>query len=55
MAGALKAEATHKVLHLWWGNRQYQYRLGDELIERSPVEKDLGGNGGQKIKYELPM
>jgi len=25
-----------------WGNPQYQYRLGDEGIEGSPEEKDLG-------------
>ena len=32
--------AKSKVLHLGWG--KYQYRLGDEGIESSPVEKDLG-------------
>ncbi|KFQ54805.1 hypothetical protein N334_04817, partial [Pelecanus crispus] len=31
-----------KGLHLGQGNPQYQYRLGDEGIESSPVEKDLG-------------
>jgi len=31
-----------KVLHMGQGNPQYQYRLGDEEIERSPAEKDLG-------------
>ncbi|KAK4826777.1 hypothetical protein QYF61_011426 [Mycteria americana] len=25
-----------------WGNHRYQYRLGDEGIESSPAEKDLG-------------
>ncbi|KAJ7414016.1 hypothetical protein BTVI_41880 [Pitangus sulphuratus] len=31
-----------KVLYLGRDNPQYQYRLGDEQIESSPVEKDLG-------------
>ena len=31
-----------RVLHLGRNNLKYQYRLGDDLLERSSEEKDLG-------------
>ena len=34
-------KAKCKVLHLGRGNPWYQYRLEDECVESSPVEKDL--------------
>ncbi|KAJ7416948.1 rna-directed dna polymerase from mobile element jockey-like [Willisornis vidua] len=34
-------KANCKGLHLGQGNPWYQYRLGDEGIERSPAKKDL--------------
>jgi len=34
-------KAKCKLLHMGEGNPQYQYRLGNEGIESSPVEKDL--------------
>jgi len=34
--------ANCKTLHLGCSNLHYQYKLGDERIEHSPAEKDLG-------------
>ncbi|KFO80099.1 hypothetical protein N303_13865, partial [Cuculus canorus] len=35
-------KAECKVLHLGWGNPHFQYTEGNDMIESSPAEKDLG-------------
>ena len=45
-------KAKCRMLYLGRGNLRYLYKLGGDLLESSPAEKDLRGPGGREAGHE---
>ena len=42
------------ILHLGWSNAGHKYKLGDERLESSPAERDLGVLAGSRLHRSHP-
>jgi len=47
-------ESKCQILHLGWSNAGYKYELGDEWLESSPAERDLGVLAGSRLHRSHP-
>jgi len=43
-----------RILHLGWSNAGHKYKLGEEWLESSPAERDLGVLGGSRLSGSRP-
>jgi len=43
-----------RILHLGWSNAGHKYKLGDEWLESSPAERDLGVLAGSRLHRSQP-
>jgi len=46
-------KTKYNILHVSWSNPTYAFRLGEELHESSPPEKDLGILEDEKINESI--